>query len=426
MLVDRFSATSVDTVLAWTASISSLSGFLFGYDTAIVAGALPFIRDDPTFGGLGPSMLGLIVSSCLFGAVIGSLCGGLLADMKGRYAVIVVADVLFVVGSLSMALARNVVTLLLGRVLVGIGIGASANIVPLFLAELWEEFVPNADESRGRAVGSNTVYITGGQFAAYLVALFLSGRWRLILGSAVIPAVVQAVGLRHLSMMTTIVEHDRRALPASGMPLAQLLSKKQFKLGATLHVLQQVTGINTVMYYLPMILEQAFDIEEVDTRRILQLSLIPVALNVAGSVASRYLVDMAGRRPLLLSSLVSTIVVLILMSVGFAVDAGSAFILLLVCGFIVAYSVGLGALPWTVCSEIFEEPIRGRATGLCTSCNWLTNLVVSQLFVMFRPSWAFLCIALCSCIVGSRLVDESFFPETAGLSLSDVVALFEH
>ena len=409
-----------------------LSGALFGYDTAIIATTLEAVKE--TFQ-LSSALLGLFVSIALFGAVVGSIFGGQVADSWGRQNVILAADVGFVLGALCMALAPAFPILLLGRFLVGLAIGSSAVVVPVFLAELANlaNLANLADDaaqvSRGSFVGMNVVYITFGQLMAYVVGVLLYPSWRIVLGTAVLPAVVQGVALHYVCKRQAAPMEPPPSLGDTGSiwrNARDLWQRREVKIGLRMHVVQQASGINAVLYWSPLLVASAWSGTkephgEVTTRLVLLASMIPVAVNCAGSFLSMFLVDQ-GRRTTLLASLAASITTMGLTSLALALGAGGLPVVFLLTAFVFAYSLGLGSLPWLV-SEMFAPSIRGQATGLCTAANWTANMLFTQAFAMLRPSFGFFLICICSAALAWPLIDE--FPETAGKSLDDSSALFD-
>ena len=404
------------------AAVSSLSGLLFGFDTTLIACALPSIGE--AFG-IGSFSLGSVVTLGLVGAALGSLAGGAAADRVGREHVLFLCDALFCSGSLLMALAPSLSWLLLGRLVVGMAVGAGACIVPVYLAELFR----NELDDRGRHVGSNVVYITGGQFLAYLVGIALYPRWRIVLASGCVPAVIQALLLRYIHASPSGATEARQDLPAAPSPLhaesvslSEIAKSQAIKTGCLLQALQQASGINAVMYFAPTLLVSQADKAGLtdNTRAVLVASLLPVIINVAGSWLSLRLVDRIGRRPLLLGSLAGTIVTLFLLSLAFAfaADIGVALVFLL-CLFVACYSVGLGSVPWTWTSEVMPSGCRATANSITTSANWLSNVVVAAVATVFidRPAISFALFAIVSAAGASLLANESVFPETRGVEI---------
>ena len=149
-------------------------------------------------------------------------------------------------------------------------------------------------------------------------------------------------------------------------------------------------------------------------------SMLPVAVNCAGSYLSMALVD-EGRRRALLTSLAASTATIALTSLAFALDAGGLLIVFLLSAFVFAYSLGLGSVPW-LCSELFAPEIRAGATGMCTAANWAANMLFTQVFAMVPPALGFALIAGCSAVLGFPLVGE--FPETAGKTMEEAAAQF--
>lgn len=415
---------------------ASLSGFLFGYDTSIVAACLKPISLELQ---LDSSSVGAIVTVGLIGCVVGSMLSGLSdGSLRGRKRVIFWADSGLLVGSGLMALAPNLFTLLLGRFLVGLGIGSSANVTPLFLSELFAD----ERESRGSEVASNVVSITCGQLCSYLVGLLLYPHWRLILGSAFVPALLQAGALWFLDGTRNEIETEVEPLHAAGgvhgassvVSLTDLLQTQSVKVGIGLQVLQQFSGINFVMYYCPLILLGSFDGERI----VLVTSLLPVGFNVVGSILSLRLVDRFGRRLLLLASLKGTIATSLTILAAFLLDARGAVLVFLLCMHVLSYSCGLGSVPWVYTSEIFSDRIRGRANSLCTTCNWASNALVAAIFVaadkgdggqdekgLNSAALAFGIFAV-SCTAGLVVLSSpQTFPETKGFTLEEASGLID-
>eukprot|EP00892_Ulva_mutabilis_P007815 jgi/Ulvmu1/5405/UM022_0200.1 len=509
--------------------ISCFGGLLFGYDTGVISGAIPYIADDLLSGSAtaDANIVGAIVSAAIWGAAVGAVFGGRVADKIGRRASIALADVLFTAGSLSMAAAPSVLILVLGRVLVGLGIGVASVTVPVFIAEVSSACV------RASAVTANVLAITGGQLLSYVINFALShvpGTWRWMLGVAALPAMMQLVGLlivpesprwllrKHrrteaksvakklfeesqldqvmASMDAEVFEEAAQQHSSALALLRRPLARSQLHVGVTLQVLQQLCGINTVMYFTPVILQMAgFH----NRQQALLLSCFPAAVNTAGTIIGMQLVERMGRRRLLLGSLIGVVISLIALSIPFAASGKATVVpipppdsrqtcstpnitschgcLDALCTFcsspdgasdnggwcikpdfqgtcqqhgmaayqeacpnpyssallgclmmyLLAFSVGMGPLPWVINAEIYPVDIRGLASGVAGTANWVANAIVSQLFLFLTQavsaSGTFI---LFSAVAASGVVwSYVFVPETKGLSLADVQTLFE-
>ena len=165
--------------------VASIGGFLFGYDTGIIAGAQLFFKDTwPDIDEVGTE---LIVSLAQLGALVGSLIGGPLSDIYGRKPVLILGDIMFTLGALIMMLAPTIAVLMVGRVVVGLGVGLAAYVVPVYLSEI------SPVEVRGTVVSFNILVLCFGQFISSIIAYLLGRNWRLMLGLAGVPSLIQLI-----------------------------------------------------------------------------------------------------------------------------------------------------------------------------------------------------------------------------------------
>ncbi|KAJ6779098.1 INOSITOL TRANSPORTER 4-LIKE [Salix koriyanagi] len=331
---------------------AGIGGLLFGYDTGVISGALLYIRDDFEDVDKKTWLQETIVSMAVAGAIIGAAFGGYMNDRWGRRVAILAADIVFFFGAIVMAVAPNPWVIIIGRILVGLGVGMASMTAPLYISEA------SPARIRGALVSTNGLMITGGQFLSYLINLAFTrapGTWRWMLGVAGIPAVVQFVLMLSLpesprwlyrkdrvdearAILEKIypaheVEDELNALKLSvdaekadeaiigeGMiakvkgALKNRVVRRGLYAGITVQVAQQFVGINTVMYYAPTIVQFAgFASNSVA----LALSLITSGLNAVGSIVSMCFVDRYGRRRLMLVSMTGIIFFLVILSVVF-------------------------------------------------------------------------------------------------------------
>ncbi|BDA45323.1 probable inositol transporter 2 [Coccomyxa sp. Obi] len=332
--------------------ICGIGGFLFGYDTGVISGALPYMQDDvlasyQTDAARLSWIQGLIVSAAVGGAAGGSAAGGALSDWLGRKKALLAGDVLFAAGAFLMAAAPGVSVIIAGRALVGLGVGLASVTVPVYIAESAPADV------RATLVTVNVLMITSGQFVAYLadyLFTFVPGTWRWMLGVAAVPAVLQMVGLcflpesprwllargrqqegrAALGKLTASADVDREAADISAQVDADRAARisvwaalgtpelrAQLHIGVGLQVLQQLAGINTVMYYTPVILELA---GVHNKRTALLVAMAPAAVNALGTAVGMVTIDKCGRRKLLLSSLCGVTLALLLLGGAFKVS----------------------------------------------------------------------------------------------------------
>jgi sugar porter (SP) family MFS transporter len=390
------------------AGISATGGLLFGYDTGVISGALLFIRED--FAPLSPFLEGIIVSFLLVGAVVGALSGGPFSDRIGRRPTALLAAVIFGVGALAVALAPGVAFIIFGRFLLGLGVGLASMIVPLYIAE-----IAPADR-RGALVSLNQLMITIGILLSYIVGVIFAPieGWRYMFGVALIPALVLGIGMFLLPESPRwLFEHGqldkaRAVLGRSRSPeevdlelremdeikrLEQEQARVSYRellapyvrpalvIGIGLAIFQQITGINTVIYYAPTIL-QGVGFSEAGA--IAATALGVGVVNVGFTILAVRIIDRAGRRPLLIIGLIGMVVSLVLLGVVFfqGSTSGAAGVLATVCLglYIASFAISLGPVFWLMISEIYPLRIRGTAMSVASIANWGSNFLVALTF----------------------------------------------
>ncbi|KAJ3675405.1 hypothetical protein LUZ60_004447 [Juncus effusus] len=434
---------------------AGIGGLLFGYDTGVISGALLYIRDDFKSVNDSSFLQETIVSMALVGAILGALISGYINDKYGRKKATLSADLLFVLGSLIMCGAPGPYVLILGRFFVGLGVGVASVTAPVYIAEV----APS--EIRGGLVATNVLMITGGQFLSYLVNLAfteVSGTWRWMLGVSALPAVIQfllmiflpesprwlymkddktkAIQVLEKIYKSERLEEEIDLLEVSSMQelsskrkvsYLDVFRKKEIRLaffaGAGLQAFQQLTGINTVMYYSPTIVQMAgFSSNQLA----LLLSLVIALLNAFGTVLGILLIDKSGRRPLALLSLLGVFLSLLLLCLSFLTLNGNLAVLGLGL-YILCFAPGMGPVPWAVNSEIYPEGYRGVCGGMSAMVNWGCNLAVSMSFlsVVEAVGTGFTFLILAGVTVVAIVFVAVFVPETKGLSFEEVERMWK-
>lgn len=452
------SLSSSSSSNCFTLLTAALGGILFGYDTAIVNGGLFQMRKSFHFD-LDSWENGLIVAIGVAGAFVGSAVGGWAGDKYGRKKTVVCADLLFILGSIVLAAAPSYAVVLVGRVVIGLGIGLSSVITPVFLAEI------TAPESRGQAVTLNNFALTGAQFLASIVAVvFVAAEpddqanpwgWRAMFGLGALPALIQILlfqclpesprwlilskkpkeeilqCVHELGLDPSFIdeqEAEMARLPDRSVVdlFTQPSLRRRLVVGCGLQFFQQFAGINTVLYYSSAILNHAgFSGDKDPVYFSAPLAFINALFTLVGY---RY-VERAGRRPLLIASLIGCLVSTVGFSiVGFASPTDpppkSSSILFLCClaAYLMAFAPGIGSVPWVVGSEIFPIDFRTSAASIATMTNWASNTVVSQAFPMLMGSiglaWTFVIVS--GFILAAVGFSWFFVPETRGLTLEEI------
>ncbi len=386
------------------AAFSALGGLLFGYDTGVISGAILFIRQD---FHLDHAQIEWLVSAVLVGCIIGSSFGGMLADRFGRRRILLIAATLFTLASVLTALAPDPVWLSIGRIFIGIAIGFSSMVTPLYIAEI------SPAPIRGALVSLNQLAITVGILASYLInyALSGSGSWEWMLGLAAVPSIIFGTAMFFLPesprwlykegkieeahhLLIRIhgdkeADHERREIEQS-IQLAKQKNavvmtpwvKRALLIGIGLAIFQQLTGINTVIYYAPLIFE--FVGFTTAAHALLATGVIGV-VNVLATVVALRLLDKLGRRTLLLVGLVGMIVSLAVLGFFIRLAGASHFLGWVTLGslivYIISFAISLGPIFWLLIAEIYPLDIRGKAMSVATVCNWAANLLISFTFL---------------------------------------------
>jgi sugar porter (SP) family MFS transporter len=435
------------------AAVAALGGLLFGYDTGVISGALLFIRQ---VMALSPTMQGLVVAIALAGAAVGAAVAGYISDRAGRRLVIMGAGLLFIAGAVLSAIARDVTILMTGRLLVGVAIGVASMLTPLYLAEI------SPARDRGAIVSLNQLCITGGILVSYLVGFALSGlaggwRWMLALGA--LPGFILASGmlvlpesprwlaghgrlpdaeavLRRLRGTNDVADELNSLrtdiLREGGLPsgAAELLSprlRRPLVIGIGLAMFQQITGINTVIYFAPTIFQSA-GLSSAATSILATAGV--GAVNVIMTLVSIRLIDRLGRRQLLFWSLGGMALTLFVLSAAFHAGASGQLAWIAVASvaaFVGFFAIGLGPVFWLLIAEIFPLNLRGRAMSLATVANWGFNLIVSATFLNIvgavGSAGAFLLYAVLSLL--ALIFIAIMVPETKGRTLEQIEAALD-
>jgi major inositol transporter-like SP family MFS transporter len=433
--------------------ISTLGGLLFGYDTGVISGALPFLVDDLKLSTVQEAT---VVSSLLFGAIFGALVGGKMADSLGRKKALMVCSVLFFFGGVGAATAPAFGIMVAARIILGLAVGAASAIVPMFLAEMAPV------HRRGRMVTINELMIVGGQFLAFSINAIIDSLWggehvwRWMLAVAVVPAVALFIGVFFLpdsprwyavrgryqdtkrvlelsrpaaeaaEEYNVVVEHAKRDTGEDkGAAVRDLKAYKWMRrilfIGIGLGIAQQATGINTVNYYAPTILEDA----GVGTSAALLLTVSVGAVGVIGTIIGIVLLGHFGRRPLLMTGFLGVAIGHLLIGLMFRLPESSArAYLILAAMLIVVFFVQtfIGILVWLLLSEIFPMTIRGFAMGVACFGIWTTNTIISFVFPplvgALGSTPTFVLFAVVNAL--SFLFVLKLCPETRGYSLEEL------
>jgi SP family galactose:H+ symporter-like MFS transporter len=428
--------------------IASLGGLLFGYDSGVISGAILFVKNQFS---LSATMEEIVVSVVLIGAIAGAAAGGALTNRFGRRRPLIWAGIIFTVSSVGTAFAPTVGWLIAARVVSGLGIGLASFISPMYIAEMVPARV------RGALVAVNMLAITSGIVIAYLVdyAFSSTNNWRYMFGLAAIPSVALVIGMWRLPdsprwlISKSKIEQATRILKRARISsdvdpeiagIRESLGKKgtggkagllqpslrmAMIVGLGMAVFQQITGINTVIYYAPTIFKFA-GIKAAGSAILAGAALTGVMWLF--HILSIFLLDRVGRRPLLLIGVAGQVIGLAILGAAFQFQQFASIKSYVAIGslliYVASFAMGLGPIFWLIISEIYPLEIRGPAMSFVTVTNWCANLLVAVTFLslvafMGRAGtfWLYGLLAICAWIFFYRLV-----PETKGKTLEQIEA----
>ena len=428
----------------------ALGGLLFGYDTGVISGAILFISPEL---GLTPFLEGLVVASLLLGAAAGAASAGPLSDRLGRRNVLIIAAILFTIGAIGAALAPNAGILVLFRVVLGLGVGSAALIVPLYLSEIAPTHI------RGAISSLNQLNIVFGILLAFIVNALLANAeaWRWMLGLAAVPSVVLLIGMIFLPETPRwLVSQDRdddarevlrrsRSEEETEREIREIREVEEQEEGGLseltaswvrpalvvaigLAVFQQIIGINTIIYYAPTTLTNV----GYGAAAAIYANLIIGVVNVAMTFVAIGLIDRVGRKPLLLTGLVGMVAsltvlglsTLLLSEPSSPTDAVAVITLLCLAGFIISFAATWGPTVWVMLPEVLPLRIRGTAMGVAIFLHWIANFIVSQTFPSLLASLGPGPVFLGYAVVGvvAFVFVSAFVTETKGRSLEEIEA----
>ncbi|MDJ0459716.1 sugar porter family MFS transporter [Arthrobacter sp. NQ7] len=441
------------------AVISTFGGLLFGYDTGVLNGALSFMS---SYFDITAWQEGLITFVLLIGAAAGAFLGGRISDRYGRRGFIIALAVLFFVGTLGAVFALRFDVLLAFRFILGLAVGGASVTVPVYLAEV------APFEKRGSLVSRNELMIVTGQFLAFLINAVIGNVWgshadvwRYMLAVAALPAFVLFFGMLRMpesprwlisqgredeayAVLRTMRSPERSAAEmAEVRELAE--EERQERLGSWKEVLstrwtrrllfigfgigifQQLTGINSMMYYGTQVLEQA----GFDRNAALSFNVLNGLASVVPMIVALYIINRVSRRKMMITGFIGTTTAHIGVGlVGILLPESNLLrpwlLLVFILAFIAMMQATIGPLAWLMISEIFPLRMRGLMIGASVLVLWLTNAAISLVFPPLVAALGFGTFLLFAA-VGFIAITFSikFLPETGGRSLEEFEETFK-
>jgi SP family xylose:H+ symportor-like MFS transporter len=472
-MTDRSAHNSLALRLAF---VAALGGLLFGYDTAVISGAVGaidynFIAPRHLSETAANTLSGWTVSSALFGCIVGSLAAGAIGDRLGRRPGMMIAALLFFLSALGSAMPEiglapigrvgpeALVPFICYRILGGIAIGIASTLCPLYIAEV------SPPESRGWLVALQQMAIVTGIFIVYFVNWGIASQgtpewvvttgWRYMLASMVLPATLffallfgvpdtprwlvmrgrEDAAARVLSRLgvpdvdetvaeirvTFLEQRENRArLSAFGWPVVIV--------GVLLGMFQQFVGINAVMYYAPLM----FANMGWQGNNAFLASILLGGINFVSTVGVLFAIDRFGRKPLLVFGSFLMAAAMIALGAFFTAQYEGALMVVAVLTYMFAFAVSWGPAVWVLLAEMFPNSIKGRAMPLAVAASWIANLLVSLSFkvldgssalnAVFHHGFAYLLYGAVS--LGTAWFVIRFVPETKGLRLEAIENLW--
>lgn len=434
---------ALNSHVAKSTVVAALGGFLFGFDTAVISGTT---HDLTSAYHLTPFLLGVTVSAALLGTDFAAITAGFPGQWFGRRASLRVMALLYVISALGCALAWNWPSLIVFRVIGGLGIGGSSVLGPMYIAEI------APPEWRGRLVGFFQVNIVVGILVAY-VSNFLIGslrlglvEWRWQLGVSGIPALIFLIALyfiprsprwlatqsklgealnvlRHTGVqepeaqLQEIVESIHLERSGTPDPLFSKRYRKPIFLALTVGMFCQLSGINAVLYYLNYIFSLAGA-----TALSGYLQAVAVgAMNLVATLVAMSVIDKFGRKKLLLVGTVGLTICLALISDLFFTHSHLHWLVWLLMAYIACFAISQGAVIWVYVSEVFPTRVRSKGQSVGSSAHWITNTIITAIFpLVAASSGAYPFMFFGAMMVVDFFVVLFYYPETSGITLEQM------
>jgi MFS transporter, SP family, arabinose:H+ symporter len=450
----------IGSLYIYLAVLATIGGFLFGFDSSNIGSALGFLPFK-----LGPVATGIVVGGASLGSFVGALAAGPLTDRFGRKSLLLVDSGLFAVGSIVSALAPEATTLIIGRLIIGIAIGADSAIATAYIAE----FAPKS--RRGSLSIIQQWMITIGILAAYVIAVIIlklapdaakTVDWRILLGIGFIPAIISLLlrarmpesprwllergrhddvvsAMKKLGIDVTL-EQVRAEAQAVQRAREQVESqtnwtpavRRALVVVCVFFVFQQITGINVAFYYGPALLTPYIgkgDAIQTAISGVIAAGILAVVNVIATYFAFRF-IDKIGRRRLAIGAYTAMIVFLLIGAVGTQFTSGTARLIIVMVSFalfIAAFAIGIGGTGWLIQGEVFPTAVRGRAASIGAAVDWLANYALILVFPILQAGIHLplvMVIFAILCAMGAFFVYR-FLPETKGHGADEVIQLFE-
>jgi len=438
--------------------VAAVGGLLFGYDTAVIAGAIGFMK---TYYSLSDAMTGWVASCALLGCVAGAMYAGKLSDNIGRKKVLMLAAFLFAISSIGTAMPPNLTFFVVFRLIGGMGIGIASMLSPMYISEMAPADI------RGKLISVFQLGVVFGILLIYFVNAGIAGMydeawnistgWRFMFGSGLIPSAIFILLLltvpesprwlakqkRNDEALHILIkingetkahqelnEINQTLSDETSLPLSEMLKpglRRALLIGIVLAIFSQVTGINAIMYYAPEIFKSTGD----GSGSALMQTVLVGIINVLFTLVAIKYVDKLGRKALLLIGITGMIICLLAVGAAFYFNMQQGYLVLIaILGYIACFAISLGPLTFVVIAEIFPTRARGTAMSVAIFFLWSAVFLVSQTFPMLigSPSigigytfWIYMLMAICAFLFVWKMV-----PETKEKTLEEIEHFWKH
>lgn len=437
------------TIIYKSTLVASVGGLLFGYDTAVISGAIGFMK---TYYQLSDMMTGWVASCALLGCIAGAMFSGKLSDHIGRKKVLMISALLFAISSLGTALAPDLWFFVVFRIIGGMGIGIASMLSPMYISEMAPAAI------RGRLISIFQLGIVTGILVIYFVNAYIAGihdeawnistGWRWMFGSGIIPSLIfifllltvpesprwlaskkrnsEALDILARINGAELAQQELRSIdesfndetPFSFSDIKGPQLKKTLVIGILLAVFSQITGINAIMYYAPEI----FKSTGVGSDSAFMQTILVGIINVIFTLVAIQYVDHWGRKKLLLLGITGMAVCLFITGFAFYRQQQGYLVLIAILGYIACFAMSLGPLTFVVIAEIFPTKARATAMSVATFFLWLAVFLVSQTFPILIGSvgsagtfWIYMVISIFTFFFIWKMI-----PETKGKTLEEI------
>jgi len=430
------------TPVVFSSLVAALGGLLFGFDTAVISGTTESLQ---RVFVLNDFWLGFAVASALIGTIVGAFTVGKPADAIGRKRTLLAMAVLYFVSALGTALAQSLTQFALFRFIGGLAIGGASVVAPMYIAEI------SPARLRGRLVELNQLNIVSGIVLAflsnYLIAQLVGGgeAWRWMLGVMAAPsalffaflffipesprwlvkagraaearAVLERVGEDDLEAEMTEITASLTDDGVGGDRLFQRRYLKVMLLAVAIAMLNQLSGINAMLYYAPRIFQMA----GAGANMALAQAVAVGGTNLVVTIVAWFLIDRIGRRPLLFVGGIGATVSLVLMALGFGAAHAGSLVLAGAIGLVASHAIGQGAVIFVFISEIFPNRVRANGQALGTLTHWVMAAAVSWTFPVVAAASGSMAFAFFAAMMLIQIVFAwKIMPETKGASLEEL------